>query len=771
MNNTHIRQTGYDENGFQERLLQQVDTNPEIYTVCGDYLNDGIIGVCAEDAVPPEFSALYWKILDRNDFSHLRSLQPLMICSPQNLEAIVNSDEARKNPFALLKAEESARILLSHRFQMTVLSVWQFLRNRRLYMGLYSAKNGNGSFRRIVNGESRTSFNARQTTSMKFLVRGFRPEENQTYIERRTRRHPFPDPEYGFVGRDLDVLGIEKRLHARGNLLLVHGMGGTGKTTLLHYLGAWWQTTRFVDQVFYFGYDEKAWTCQQIIAKIAESLLTPTEFEWNFRFLSQEAQQEVVSEKLRGERHLLILDNVGAIAGANRSMPETEREEIRRFLSGLNHGESLVLIGSRDNERELAKQTFGDNVYKLSGLRSRAGVTLSDRILERHKLSHYRQSPDFQYLLELLEGHPLAMEVILPNLEEHKPAEILKTLDEDEGRKEKDARSKSERLLDCVEYLYGNLTPEVQDIFNCLAPFTSAVNTEGLEHYARHIGQQPALAGIPSDLWPEVIQEAVRKGLLSPHPQISGILEIRPVLSHFLKSRLRTSEEDEKRQAIETAFRQYYEKLGGAVYQLMKSESTDKRALGQILIGPEFENLTTAIDFALKDHASVSNFYKVLSTFLDIGRKYELGLGLGNRVLAGLEAYPQERLEGVPGAEWVEVITEIANRQLMFRQCSEAEASYQKALCIWLQNKHYDADQIRRKSAPIYHQLGKAAQGQGEWKRAKEYFLRDLQISNEHNDRAGMGVTLHNLFHLWMAGGDRDLPQAIANVMGWAVPD
>ncbi len=53
----------------------------------------------------------------------------------------------------------------------------------------------------------------------------------------------------------------------RHNVLLVRGMGGAGKTTLLHHLGEWWQATGFVDQVFYFGYDERAWTCQQIHAR------------------------------------------------------------------------------------------------------------------------------------------------------------------------------------------------------------------------------------------------------------------------------------------------------------------------------------------------------------------------------------------------------------------------------------------------------------------------------------------------------------------------
>lgn len=259
--------------------------------------------------------------------------------------------------------------------------------------------------------------------------------------------------------------------------------------------------------------------------------------------------------------------------------------------------------------------------------------------------------------------------------------------------------------------------------------------------------------------------------MLSPHPQIPGILQIRPVLSLFLKKRLTAFGETEKHQAVKTAFRQYYDKVGRAAYRMMKSEKRDKVSLGRILVRPEFENLTTALNFALKDHAPVSNLYNAISSVLDISPEHELGLRLGNSVLRGLEAYPQNKLEGIPGAEWAEVVAHIAHRQLRLGQYSEAEASYQKALCIWLQNKDYDADQIRRKSASFYHHLGKAAQGQNEWIRAKEYFLRDLEISNEFKDRNGVGVTLQNLFRVWMAGKDQDIPNAIANVMGWALSE
>lgn len=107
-----------------------------------------------------------------------------------------------------------------------------------------------------------------ENREIKLATREFNTEEQAAYYERLSERYPFPKPAYGFHGRDLDILEIEKRLLKKRNLLLLRGMGGAGKTTLVKHLGAWWQTTGFVDRVFYFGYDERAWTRQQIIDEI-----------------------------------------------------------------------------------------------------------------------------------------------------------------------------------------------------------------------------------------------------------------------------------------------------------------------------------------------------------------------------------------------------------------------------------------------------------------------------------------------------------------------
>ena len=81
-------------------------------------------------------------------------------------------------------------------------------------------------------------------------LRDFTPEEEEKYWQSVGSQYRFPSPEYGFVGRDLEILKIEKAL-LRHNVLLLRGMGGTGKTTLLNYLREWWQSTNFaVESLF-----------------------------------------------------------------------------------------------------------------------------------------------------------------------------------------------------------------------------------------------------------------------------------------------------------------------------------------------------------------------------------------------------------------------------------------------------------------------------------------------------------------------------------------
>ncbi len=339
-------------------------------------------------------------------------------------------------------------------------------------------------------------------------------------------------------GRDLDILQIEKRLLTQRNILLIRGMGGAGKTTLLHHLGSWWQTTHFIQEVFYFGYDERAWTRQQILNSIARRLMSKVEYLSTFQPLSPEAQQSLLAQRLRAERHLLILDNLESITGAHLAIQHTlskkEQKALHSFLKELAGGQTLVLLGSRGGEAWLSAETFVDNLYDLPGLDAEAASALVERIMERYGVTKYQHDPHLPALLNLLGGFPLALEVVLANLVRQSPKEVLAALQTgnveiNTGNSEK----KTENILRCIDYSHSNLSPEAQSLLICFAPFTSFLFPGVLNLYSRYLKEQAVLTDLPFDLWQNVLREASNWGLLGGDPGLPAVPALATHLSLF----------------------------------------------------------------------------------------------------------------------------------------------------------------------------------------------------------------------------------------------
>jgi hypothetical protein len=543
---------------------------------------------------------------------------------------------------------------------------------------------------------------AYQNAPVPLRPREFTLEERTAWFERKAEEAQYrpPTPTYGFVGRDLDILSIERLLLSKRNLLLIRGMGGAGKTTLLRHLASWWHTTGFVQRVFYFGYDDKAWTLQQLMTEIAQQLYGPRYYT-DFQPLSLKAQQAMLSQELRSNNHLLILDNLESITGAHlaiqHTLPPDEQTALHSFLIDLAKGHTLVLLGSRSGEDWLAKSTFDDNIYELPGLDPEAASTVADRILERNNASKYRQDEDLRKLMKVLDAFPLALEVVLANLAHQTPAQVLEALQAGDVSidPKSSSQDKTESILLCIDYSHSNLSPDAQQLLLCLAPFTSVVDTGLLDNYTNHLRQQPVLATLPFGRWSDVLQESQNWGLLSPDPAIPRFLRLQPIFPYFLRNRLNAPEQKEVRSAVETAFRKHYDQLGGMLSQLLNSKEPEVRQVSQLITSLEYENLVTALNLALGAQVSILNLNKTLSRHLDAIQDQRRGLELGQSVLSHLEAYPDEKLKGPLGVEFATVIDNIARGQLTLKQYAMAEESYQKALAILLENRSYDADTIK----------------------------------------------------------------------------
>ena len=591
-----------------------------------------------------------------------------------------------------------------------------------------------------------------QNRPVQLTLRDLTPTENTAYYEQLaelTRTAP-PEPTYGFVGRDLDILRIERRLLLKRNLLLVRGMGGAGKTTLLRHLGAWWRTTGLVEHVFTFGYEERAWICQQIMVEIAQQLLDPVAYLRDFQPLSLDAQQAKLTKLLRAERHLLILDNLESITGTNlaiqHTLDKTEQEHLRRLLADLAGGQTLVLLGSRSGEDWLARGTFADNVYELSGLDAEAASTLADIILERHGATKYRQDEHFQHVLKLLDGFPLALEVVLPNLARQTPQAVLSALQVGDVTLDTgDAEDKTKSILRCIDYSHSNLSPEAQHLLLCLAPFTSVFDRGLLENYTEHLQQQLALANLSFPRWPEVLQEAANWGLLSPDADNPRFLHLQPTLSYFLQNRLNQAGQAERKTAIEAAFREYYRQVGWWLDGLLTSNDPQERQIGQFVTRLQYENLVTALNPALAAQESIASFHNALVRYLDSTQNQHRGLELFQNIEKQFAMYSSDKLAGSLGIEYVSVIGTIANWQLDVKQYEEAGRSYQRVLEVVEQVEHVDEKTKSRVKATTYQQLGRVAEEQRQWAQAEQYYRRALHIFIEFNERYSQASTYHQL--------------------------
>ena len=590
-------------------------------------------------------------------------------------------------------------------------------------------------------------------------LREFTVAEEKTYWQKQSRLYHAPKTTYGFVGRDLDVLQIERMLMAtsegkRRNMLLVQGMGGSGKTTLLRHLMEWWQTTGFVEQVFYFGYDERAWSAAQIMDRLAQELLSDK--LGIFRALDTAAQREMLGQKMCSEKHLLVLDNMESITGSALAIKNTlkpeEQQELRTFLAELLGGETMVLMGSRGPEEWLAEGEGAplrpNDVYLLPGLDGQAATTLAERVLERHvadvkKRDTYRQSQEFQKLMKLLDGFPLPIQVVLANLADQTPGQVLEALKEG-GTIEDDSKikDKTESIMLCIEYSHGNLKPEDQKLLMALAPFTGVICQPLVEKYIEHLRQQPALKDLPFQRMTKLLQQAQDWGLVTAD-LMPGYLRLQPVLPYFLRTRL--NQEPEMKQAVETAYRAHYDGVGNMLINLMGSKDAKQKQSGQALTGQEYENLYTALELDLKAKGSIYGPCYALSNYLDSTQEQGRGLEMGQMVLAEMEGYSAEVLKGPIGSEMVCVIDDIARRQLLLKQYAEAEMTCQRALRIDEGLTTLDTKLKAIGRACIYHRLGMVSEEQRKWKQAEEYYQKALEIYIEFKDRYSQAGTYGQL--------------------------
>jgi len=576
----------------------------------------------------------------------------------------------------------------------------------------------------------------------------FTPQQEEAYFESLGRAFRFTQPEYEFVGRDLDILRIEKAL-VRHNMLLLQGMGGTGKTTLLNFLREWWEKTHFAEQIFYFGYDERAWTLEQILFELGQRLYDRFEMG-RFQAMSQAAQVPKMVALLRGAGHVLILDNLESVTGEPLAIPNTlpqaEQAKLRDFLKKLAGGKTRVVFGSRCGEDWLKAATFQQNVYGLRGLDQEARTLLEQRILARHvsqRVKAIEADPEFTRLMKVLAGYPLALEVVLPNLKSQSPAQVLDALQAADFDLDSGSEDKTKSILKCVEYSHSNLSPDAQRLLICLAPFSSFIDRSDLPNYAKQLQKLEPFQDYDFANFDAAIQEAINWGLLEGMDESNRLLTIQPIFPYFLKTKL-ASLDEATRKALQEGFKNHYQGLANSYRQLMSSKDPQERQMGIFFCRLEYENLYNALQTCLANQESIDIFFCLFQYFYT-NNDNQSALKLSKFVAQEQESYPLKIRTGEIGLEIIMAFDRLAVCYLQTKDYQNARAAYQKSVILCQQLTDVAETQVKSALASTYNQLGVVAQELREYGEARQNYQQALAIKIEFGDRYEQAATYGNL--------------------------
>ena len=542
---------------------------------------------------------------------------------------------------------------------------------------------------------------------------------------------------YGFLGRDVDILTIESFLPEK-NILLIEGMGGTGKTTLMGHMAQWWMKTGWIDHVFYFGYDRKSYHAEEIVNTIAEIVMPRGEYGRFLVIPDVETKAMDLAAFLKKSKEtpavLLILDNMESVTGTKKAvgsrLKKGEQDKLAGAIKSLMQSSIKILLGSRSDEAWLGKQTFKESIYVLEGLDRVSRFDLSEKILEGTPIEN---RDEFNRLMDILAGYPLAMEIILPNLGQQSAKELREVLTG--AGIDLKGGTVSEEIFKCINISFSLLTPKAKKSFLVFAPFTSFFNGMFLENYLKELQVSEPFTHLTLADLEEALNQGVKQGLLKEvFPQC---FSIQPVFPFFLGQQVEQSLDETGKAVLEKAFCSCMTSIANTYNDLMESKKSGEKQLGFILFKQDRENLYKALHRVLDNQGDFYLLYIVFTQFYHQHPLYHEAVEFMEGVVKKLDLFSKKGKTFLENYAYV--VGNLGTNYQKIKNFSGARENYKKALTLLNQAG------MRQQTSTAYHQLGWVAQEERDWEEAKRNYLEALKIFQEFNDRYSQAGTFHQL--------------------------
>ena len=570
----------------------------------------------------------------------------------------------------------------------------------------------------------------------------------------------FPDEgAYGFIGRDYDILRLE-RAFRQNNIVLMKGMGGVGKTELSCGFARWLEETQGrAGKIFFVSFEHGA-TLINVISQVGREIFKDKLDKFNS--LPTEKQQAAVLKYLLSSPCLLIWDNFepvnGFPTGNEPLLRGEERNELKAFLKQLRSGKTWVLITSRREESWL---DCGYTLLNLGGLIAGDVEELAAKILQTAGVDKRKLPKEYLELLKLLGGHPLSLRVVLPHLKTQTAAQLIEALrqglDTFAGEEEEEGRDKS--LTVSLDYSFSKLSEKTRRHLPFLGLFSERVNARWLDVFSKNPDNEDGQAyqavfgeNLHKDDWLAILNEAAAASIVENLG--NDIYKIHPALPWFLRRRLNQQtcrgidsevevDAQQKISELEKQLLVFYANL--AAYY--RKELISNAELATFILRVEEPNLLQNLRLAeqQQEWAYAQEILQALGEIYErLGRKAELK-ALEKRALNQIVMELGEAKANSKQAFylWIYLRGNEGNDALLGGNLEAAGVIYQEILdkLIALNDSSLNDDRI----AVIYHQLGMVAQEKRQFEVAQQYYFKALKIFEDAGNLYSVARGYHQL--------------------------
>jgi len=568
--------------------------------------------------------------------------------------------------------------------------------------------------------------------------------------------------DYCFIGRDQAIQQLERIICLESAGILIHGMAGEGKTTLIKGFLQWLKATNgLTTEVFWFNF-QNIHSAEHIINKLSDSLIGTQESA-----LSIEEKLSHVTIALKNKPFFIVWDNFESASGIPNTevsalISEVDRNLLKQLLHDLRGGKTKVLITSRSPENWLTSEEC--QRLPLNGLQGQELWQYCNAVVKNLDITFDRQSGTYKKLMNKLEGNPLAIRAILLRLKEKSAEELLTELEADfNGLDGDDATRRIQAALLVFE---RELDQAFTPILRFLGLYEHCVDVYCLEYMLETAKQSNALIN-------ECFITLENAGLC--HNIGNNRYQLHPALQSCL-SRTRPAQETDKQTFVIVMSKlsdvfstqelyaqwQVFTLFGANFYGALKLAQKINHQESVLILT---ENLAL---WAL----NIRNFVeaeKLYRQYLEVAKK-------AGSVQAEASAYHQlgwvaeERRDFSAAKQWYNESLQLSQR--LGDKQGEANTCHNLGVVAWEQrdfsvaiewyNKSLAIKQVlddKRGMAQTYHNLGVVAWEQRDFSAAKQGYNESLQINKVLGDKHCVAQTYHNLG--LVAGEQRDFTTAM----------